>query len=88
MVKISKLYYWALNKSIVFRWALYIIPVTALLWIPGILGLTAFPDTHIWGTKLVRTFFSPANHLLIHRYGGQSGSLFYGADSGHLRQYS
>jgi len=56
MVQISKLYYWALNKSIVFRWALYIIPVTALLWIPGILGLTAFPDTHIWGTKLVSVF--------------------------------
>jgi hypothetical protein len=88
MVKISKLYYWALNKSIVFRWALYIIPVTALLWIPGILGLTAFPDTHIWGTKLVRTTHFQSEHILIYSYGGQSGSLFYGADSGHPPQYS
>jgi hypothetical protein len=88
MVQISKLYYWALNKSIVFRWALYIIPVTALLWIPGILGLTAFPDTHIWGTKLVRTIPLQFEHILIYSYGGQSGSLSYGADSGHLLQCS
>jgi hypothetical protein len=88
MVQISKLYYWALNKSIVFRWALYIIPVTALLWIPGILGLTAFPDTHIWGTKLVRTIALQYQHILMYSYGGQSGSLFYGADSGHPPQYS
>ena len=88
MDQISKLYYWALNKSIVFRWALYIIPVTALLWIPGILGLTAFPDTHIWGTKLVRTSHLLSQQTLIDSYGGQSGSLSYGADFGHPPQYS
>lgn len=88
MVQISKLYYWALNKSIVFRWAFYIIPVTALLWIPGILGLTAFPDTHIWGTKLVRVFHFQHEHTLMYSYGGQSGLLSYGAGSGLLPQYS
>ncbi|KAF8504238.1 Mechanosensitive ion channel-domain-containing protein, partial [Hysterangium stoloniferum] len=32
---------------------IFIVPVLALLWIPGILGLTAFPNTRIWGVKLL-----------------------------------
>ena len=33
---------------------MYIIPIMALLWIPGILGVTATPDAKVWGVKLVR----------------------------------
>lgn len=32
---------------------IYIIPFLAILWIPGIVGVTAAPDTHIWGVKLL-----------------------------------
>lgn len=31
---------------------MYIIPVLALLWIPGILGVTATPDAKVWDVKL------------------------------------
>jgi hypothetical protein len=51
--QLSRFYYWALNRGIVVRWALYIIPVLALLWIPGIVGLTAAKDATIWGTHLL-----------------------------------
>ena len=32
---------------------MYIIPILALLWIPGILGVTATPDAKVWDVKLV-----------------------------------
>ncbi|WVF70531.1 hypothetical protein IAT40_005322 [Kwoniella sp. CBS 6097] len=51
--KLSRLYYWALNRGIIVRWAMYIIPILALLWIPGIVGVTAEPDATVWGTKLI-----------------------------------
>jgi hypothetical protein len=51
--RFSRMYLWAINRNIVVRWTLYIIPFLALLWIPGILGVTAYPDSHIWGVKLV-----------------------------------
>lgn len=51
--RFSRMYLWAINRNIIFRWALYIIPFLAILWIPGILGVTAYPDSHIWGVKLV-----------------------------------
>nr|VWO97655.1 C6 zinc finger protein [Ganoderma boninense] len=51
--KLAKLYNYLLNVSIVTRWILFIIPVLALLWIPGILGLTKFPDARIYGVKLL-----------------------------------
>ncbi|GFZ43630.1 hypothetical protein JCM24511_01350 [Saitozyma sp. JCM 24511] len=51
--KLSRFYYWALNRGIAVRWALYIIPFLALLWIPGIVGLTAAKDATIWGTHLL-----------------------------------
>ncbi|WVQ97390.1 hypothetical protein IAU59_004502 [Kwoniella sp. CBS 9459] len=51
--KLSRLYYWALNRGIIVRWAMYIIPILALLWIPGIVGVTAEPNATIWGTKLI-----------------------------------
>ena len=43
----SRLYYWALNRGIVVRWTLYILPVLAILWIPGIIGLTAVPQKNL-----------------------------------------
>jgi hypothetical protein len=42
--QLSRFYYWALNRGIVVRWALYIIPVV---------GLTAAKDATIWGTHLL-----------------------------------
>ncbi|KAI0769601.1 Mechanosensitive ion channel-domain-containing protein [Trametes elegans] len=51
--KLSRLYNYLLNVSIVTRWFLFIVPVLGLLWIPGILGLTKYPDSTIWGVKLV-----------------------------------
>lgn len=38
-----RFYQFLLNASIVTRWMLFIIPVLAILWIPGIIGLTASP---------------------------------------------
>ncbi|KDQ53484.1 hypothetical protein JAAARDRAFT_209850 [Jaapia argillacea MUCL 33604] len=51
--KFSKLYNYLLNVSIVTRWILFIVPVMAILWIPGILGLTTFPHAEVWGVKLL-----------------------------------
>ncbi|KAL7424777.1 hypothetical protein Q5752_000461 [Cryptotrichosporon argae] len=51
--RLSRLYYWALNSSIVVRWALYIIPITALLWIPGIIGVTCAPNASVWTVHLL-----------------------------------
>lgn len=48
-----RLYNYLLNVSIVTRWFLFIVPVLALLWIPGILGITTFPNAAIWGVKLL-----------------------------------
>ena len=45
--QLSKLYNYLLNVSIVTRWTLFIIPVLAILWIPGILGFTKFPDGRV-----------------------------------------
>ncbi|ORX36049.1 Mechanosensitive ion channel-domain-containing protein [Kockovaella imperatae] len=51
--KFSRLYYWLINKSIIIRWILYIVPVLAILWIPGIVGLTAAPNGKVWDVKLI-----------------------------------
>ncbi|CAL1707549.1 unnamed protein product [Somion occarium] len=51
--KFSRFYHYLLNVSIVTRWFLFIVPVLAILWIPGILGLTTFPKTTIWGVRLL-----------------------------------
>ncbi|BEJ12039.1 hypothetical protein CspHIS471_0204990 [Cutaneotrichosporon sp. HIS471] len=51
--RLSRMYLWAINSSIIVRWALFIIPFLALLWIPGILGVTAYRNSHIWGVKLL-----------------------------------
>ncbi|KAM0747079.1 hypothetical protein T439DRAFT_359919 [Meredithblackwellia eburnea MCA 4105] len=41
------------DSSFVVRWIIYIIPFLAILWIPGILGLTGYPEATVWGVKLV-----------------------------------
>ncbi|KZV69518.1 hypothetical protein PENSPDRAFT_676041 [Peniophora sp. CONT] len=48
-----RFYNYLLNVSIITRWMLFIIPMAGLLWIPGILQLTTFPNAAIWGVKLV-----------------------------------
>lgn len=40
-------------SNIVIRWAVFILPVMALLWIPGIIGVTAAKDARVWGVKLI-----------------------------------
>ncbi|KAJ2925115.1 hypothetical protein H1R20_g11975, partial [Candolleomyces eurysporus] len=51
--KVSKFYHFLLNVSIVTRWFLFIVPVLGILWIPGILGVTTFPNAKIWAVKLI-----------------------------------
>ncbi|KAI0331047.1 hypothetical protein GY45DRAFT_1322992 [Cubamyces sp. BRFM 1775] len=51
--KLVKFYNYLLNVSIVTRWTLFIIPILGLLWIPGILGFTKYPNTRIYGIKLL-----------------------------------
>ncbi|KAL1410413.1 hypothetical protein Q8F55_004424 [Vanrija albida] len=51
--KLSRLYLWLLNRGIVVRWAMFIIPVLAILWIPGIVGLTMDSDPTVWGVPLL-----------------------------------
>ncbi|KAF8499687.1 Mechanosensitive ion channel-domain-containing protein [Russula emetica] len=51
--KFSRFYQFLLNASIVTRWTLFIIPVLAILWIPGIIGLTSSHRGEIWGVRLI-----------------------------------
>ncbi|KAF8161100.1 hypothetical protein B0H34DRAFT_839898 [Crassisporium funariophilum] len=51
--KLGKLYSYLLNVSIVSRWILFIVPVLGIVWIPGILSLTKFPNASIWGVRLI-----------------------------------
>ncbi|KAI0092959.1 Mechanosensitive ion channel-domain-containing protein [Irpex rosettiformis] len=51
--KFVKFYNYLLNVSIVTRWFLFIVPPMAIIWIPGILGLTSSPKATIWGVKLI-----------------------------------
>ncbi|KAF9520315.1 hypothetical protein BS47DRAFT_1446349, partial [Hydnum rufescens UP504] len=50
---VVKIYAFLLNASIVTRWIIFIIPVLILLWIPGILSLTAYPNAGIWHVRLL-----------------------------------
>ncbi|PFH51489.1 hypothetical protein AMATHDRAFT_142246 [Amanita thiersii Skay4041] len=51
--RFTKFYNYLLNVSIVTRWAIFIIPVLGVIWIPGILGITTFPNANVWGVKLL-----------------------------------
>lgn len=46
-IKFSRLYNYLLNVSIVTRWIIFIIPILSILWIPGILSLTTFPNANV-----------------------------------------
>ncbi|KAG8689992.1 hypothetical protein FRC08_010714 [Ceratobasidium sp. 394] len=50
--RLVRLYNYLLNLSIISRWILYIIPVLGLLWIPGIIQLTAVPKANMWSVLL------------------------------------
>lgn len=49
-VQFTKLYQYLLNFSIITRWILFIVPILALLWIPGILSLTLYPKANVSGS--------------------------------------
>ncbi|KAG2015646.1 hypothetical protein CC2G_008900 [Coprinopsis cinerea AmutBmut pab1-1] len=51
--KVSKFYHFLLNVSIVTRWFLFIVPILGILWVPGILGVTSFPNAKVWAVKLI-----------------------------------
>lgn len=51
--KFARFYQFLLSVSIVTRWTLFIIPVLAIVWIPGIIGLTASHSGEIWGVRLI-----------------------------------
>lgn len=51
--KFARLYNFLLNVSIVTRWILFIVPVLGIIWIPGILGITTFPNAKVWSVKLI-----------------------------------
>ncbi|KAF9793059.1 Mechanosensitive ion channel-domain-containing protein [Thelephora terrestris] len=46
-------YHYLLNVSIITRWIIFIVPVLAILWVPGILHFTAFPNGNIWAIGLL-----------------------------------
>ncbi|TFK44710.1 Mechanosensitive ion channel-domain-containing protein [Crucibulum laeve] len=49
----AHLYHYLLNVSIVSRWIIFIVPVLGIVWIPGILSLTTFPNAAVWGVRLL-----------------------------------
>ncbi|RPD63790.1 hypothetical protein L227DRAFT_496301 [Lentinus tigrinus ALCF2SS1-6] len=51
--KFARFWNYLINVSIVTRWMLFIVPVLAIIWIPGILQFTEFPDGRIYGIKLI-----------------------------------
>ncbi|KAG8835307.1 hypothetical protein FRC17_004089 [Serendipita sp. 399] len=54
--KVSRFYYYLIGASVITRWAIFILPILGCLWIPGILGLTAFKHQgggNIWHTPLI-----------------------------------
>ncbi|KAJ7072310.1 Mechanosensitive ion channel-domain-containing protein [Mycena amicta] len=49
----TKLYHYLLNVSIVSRWIIFIVPLLAILWIPGILDLTNTTKKKVWGVRFL-----------------------------------
>ena len=56
--QLRKLY----NYSIVVRWTVFIVPILLVLWIPGVLSLTAFPRASVSTSST--DLFLLVNHLL------------------------
>ncbi|KAI9511136.1 Mechanosensitive ion channel-domain-containing protein [Russula earlei] len=51
--KFVRFYQFLLNASIVTRWTLFIVPILIIIWIPGVIGVTASPRGKIWGVRLI-----------------------------------
>ncbi|KAF8326601.1 Mechanosensitive ion channel-domain-containing protein [Cantharellus anzutake] len=51
--KLMKIYTFLLSSSIITRWIIFIVPIMALLWIPGILSVTSAPKATIWHVRLL-----------------------------------
>ncbi|GAA5821690.1 hypothetical protein JCM11251_000973 [Rhodosporidiobolus azoricus] len=49
----SRAFFAILNSHYIVRWIIYIIPILAILWIPGIVQLAAHPDATIWTVPLL-----------------------------------
>ena len=45
--QLVRFYHYLLSFSIVTRWTLFIVPVLAIIWVPGILSFTKFPDARV-----------------------------------------
>jgi hypothetical protein len=79
-----KLYQYLLNVSIITRWILFIVPVLGILWIPGILSLTVYPNANVSLNILegVKVFI---NFILI-RYGASNfcGGAFGSQSAGQV----
>ncbi|KAF9531655.1 Mechanosensitive ion channel-domain-containing protein [Crepidotus variabilis] len=51
--RLGRVYAYLMTASIVTRWFFFILPMLALLWVPGILGLTKFPHARVWTVGLL-----------------------------------
>ena len=75
-----------INVSIVTRWTLFIIPVLAILWIPGILQFTRFPDgkvrTPLISTTSYRSYYPRRRFTASSSYTGVYGYRWYGLVGG------
>lgn len=49
----SRAFFAVYNSSFIVRWIIYIVPILAILWIPGIIGFTAAPNGAIWSVPLL-----------------------------------
>lgn len=78
--QLVRLYYYLLSFSIITRWLLFIVPLLAILWIPGILHFTRFPNAEV--SLYVRQFICTTafgdRYGVLDFYGGQYGLVLYG----------
>jgi hypothetical protein len=54
LIQLARFYNYLLNVSIITRWTLFIVPIAGILWIPGILGLTEFPNAQVRASSAPR----------------------------------
>ncbi|KZP03648.1 hypothetical protein FIBSPDRAFT_844740 [Athelia psychrophila] len=50
--KLARFYNYLLNVSIVTRWIMFIVPILDIIWIPGILHFTLYPNAAVWTVTL------------------------------------
>jgi hypothetical protein len=63
-----RFYQFLLNASVVTRWTLFIIPILVIIWIPGILGFTAYPHGEV-RSPLHTASRSKCKYIFYYRYG-------------------